>query len=140
MTIPLTNVLFAQQIGFMAKDCASWSTSMLTPSDPEKLGQPVKPSTLDRFIQKMTERLDDLRDWGSPDGGKEGAHATLYRHALCGIEPSHSVCAVLVQRDLGVWKPSDSEPGRWIWNRERLAQIPLADLRALYHTITSDAA
>lgn len=140
MTQPLTQVQFAQQLGFMAKEAASWSADMLGPSEPGELDRPVAPHIVENFVGRMWHRLDRLIGWekSPPDG--PGIQESLYHHAICGTVPNEEIAAELALRGLGAWMGFEHDPRAWVWDRARVEKLNLTEARTLYHRITAAAA
>lgn len=137
MTKPLTNAMFAQQLGFLAKEAVSWSADMLGPGE---LDKPVAPHLVENFVGRMWERLDRLAGWGKSPAEGPGISEALYHHAICGTVPKEDLGAELALRDLGRWIAFEHDPRRWVWDRARVERLNLTEARTLYHRITAKSA
>lgn len=58
----ISNVEFARQAGFLAKNAADWSSDALSPA--EGVARPMGQEPLDRFLSEMRKRLDLIEDLG----------------------------------------------------------------------------
>jgi len=59
----ITNIEFAGLAAGLARDAASWASSLCTL--PEKAHEPARPDSLARFTAEIRDRLDLLERWAA---------------------------------------------------------------------------
>lgn len=65
MDARMTEAQCAQQMAFMARECANWSGEMLGPHATERYAAPVSQEIVARFTAEIRKRCDRLEKWAA---------------------------------------------------------------------------